>query len=613
MMPASKAVYTPLIDMTPSDPTTMMTAMLEAKRLTEENGQIYTVFTADQQLYRVMVNVVWVYPEIFSNFVPRLGGMHMLMSFVGCIGVLMANSGLEEIMKAAFGGVARMLTGKKYPQNVRALRMITEEVLHETVISADSEDDLMVMLKNKATQSRTAKLWVECLIIPVFIIFMYVRAEREGDWPLHLVAVKEMMPYFFAAGHINYARYGLYYLKSMEQLPRDLLEKFLKGEHVMRHKPGIWNGIWSDMFIESTFMRYGHGPGGIVGITLNPNALKRWAMSLHVCSRLTKDISEMRDVSTQEGITLHKEEMPARVAADSKDREKIHNKLTCCTDPLNPPEHVQGIINIVTGQICTDDKVNVDNSVSIGKKQMKEYQASWPEGFNAPINKKVVTMQIQKKHVKIGKDCIFDTDLIYARVMGLMHSRDLNLENIFHHELAPIPTSMFKDNGDMRITTSKATLKTKLKVEQSFITFQQANATIIDGCAALWVVHWPTQGTVQTYLDGFFKYILEKLSEQDVYLVFDRYYNYSIKSGTRNSRAGKYASRLHKLTAATPLPPQNVVLTVKENKVQIIDLICGQLIQIAKDWQETEAMHHSLVITGSSPVPTEIHRGVVID
>ena len=67
------------------------------------------------------------------------------------------------------------------------------------------------------------------------------------------------IPYFFAAGHINYARYGLYYLRAMECLPKDVLATFLKGEHVMRHQSGLWNGMWSDMFIESTFMRCGHG------------------------------------------------------------------------------------------------------------------------------------------------------------------------------------------------------------------------------------------------------------------------------------------------------------------------------------------------------------------
>ena len=42
----------------------------------------------------------------------------------------------------------------------------------------------------------------------------------------------------------------------------------------MQHMNGNWNGIRSDMFIESTFMRYGHGRAGIIGITLKPETLK---------------------------------------------------------------------------------------------------------------------------------------------------------------------------------------------------------------------------------------------------------------------------------------------------------------------------------------------------
>ena len=68
--------------MVPHDPDTIMTAMVEAQRLTKQSGQTITVFTNDQQLYRVAVNVMWVYPTLFSEFIPRLGDMHMLMSFV---------------------------------------------------------------------------------------------------------------------------------------------------------------------------------------------------------------------------------------------------------------------------------------------------------------------------------------------------------------------------------------------------------------------------------------------------------------------------------------------------------------------------------------------------
>jgi len=159
-------------------------------------------------------------------------------------------------------------------------------------------------------------------------LYQFVRAEREGEWALHLLAVKHMLPYFFAAGHIHYARYGLCYLRCMEKLTGELLEKFLKGQHVQRHQAGIWNGIWTDMMIESTFMRYGHGPGGIVGITLNQLAVQRWALSLHTCSRLMKDVAELMEDSNV-SVTTHKEELPSRIKADQKDRQAIRvNSIT---------------------------------------------------------------------------------------------------------------------------------------------------------------------------------------------------------------------------------------------------------------------------------------------
>ena len=89
---ATKAVYTPLIDMTPSDPDTMMTDMMEATRLSNDTGQSFTISTADQQLCRVIVDITWVYPDLFTQLIPRLGGMHLLMSFVGSIGTRMANA-----------------------------------------------------------------------------------------------------------------------------------------------------------------------------------------------------------------------------------------------------------------------------------------------------------------------------------------------------------------------------------------------------------------------------------------------------------------------------------------------------------------------------------------
>ncbi len=85
----------------------------------------------------VAVHIMWHDPQLFGNFIPRLGGMHFLQNIIGCIGSLAADSGCVEVLQAAFGGVAKMLSGKKYPQNFLALVLLSEEILRP-IISSDT-------------------------------------------------------------------------------------------------------------------------------------------------------------------------------------------------------------------------------------------------------------------------------------------------------------------------------------------------------------------------------------------------------------------------------------------------------------------------------------------
>ncbi|KAK3890948.1 hypothetical protein Pcinc_005115 [Petrolisthes cinctipes] len=81
-------------------------------------------------------------------------------------------SGLAEILEAVLGGVGKMLSGKKFPKNMRALCLLTEELLRVIVNQDDvsSHDDLLTVLEDLATRSRIAKLWIVGLIKPVLIM-----------------------------------------------------------------------------------------------------------------------------------------------------------------------------------------------------------------------------------------------------------------------------------------------------------------------------------------------------------------------------------------------------------------------------------------------------------
>ena len=72
----SKVTFLPLIDKTPSDPSTILTVLLEAERITVQAGQEFTVFTLDQQLYKADLDVIWSDALRWNHMIPRLGGMH---------------------------------------------------------------------------------------------------------------------------------------------------------------------------------------------------------------------------------------------------------------------------------------------------------------------------------------------------------------------------------------------------------------------------------------------------------------------------------------------------------------------------------------------------------
>ncbi|KAH3724255.1 hypothetical protein DPMN_050070 [Dreissena polymorpha] len=75
--------------MKPSDPDTIKTSLQKANN--------YTVLT-------VTVIIIWAYPEQFQDEILRLGGMHFLTSFVGSVGTIMANRGLEGLLESTFTG-----------------------------------------------------------------------------------------------------------------------------------------------------------------------------------------------------------------------------------------------------------------------------------------------------------------------------------------------------------------------------------------------------------------------------------------------------------------------------------------------------------------------------
>ena len=119
----SSVHFLPMIDMNPSDPNCVYSTLKficeQAKRY-----NITPIVTFDQPLWWKAFTIINGDADSseLQSVVLRLGGLHIMMSFLGCVGHIMAQSGLQELLGTIYAdnAVVHMLTGKAISRAIRA-------------------------------------------------------------------------------------------------------------------------------------------------------------------------------------------------------------------------------------------------------------------------------------------------------------------------------------------------------------------------------------------------------------------------------------------------------------------------------------------------------------
>ncbi|XP_053404320.1 uncharacterized protein LOC128558588 [Mercenaria mercenaria] len=315
----SKVHFLPMIDMNPSDMSCIystLTYVAQQARLMN----IDPVITFDQPLFWKAMTIITNKPDSseLKRAVIRLGAFHMEMSFLGCIGKIMENSGLSELLSTVYAPntVCHMLSGKAvqrairghflasdaldqlimektfpelmetqytdennnhaetgrsndevYSPEQRKLVTIFESVLEQKIdqrllVTEDNVNlkemvDKVESTKHTLKSSRTAKLWLQYLEM-INLLKQFIAAERIGNWRCHLKSLKNMFPFFAAAGHNLYTKSSYMYLQQMNCLHithPEVCQAFEKGLHVVRRSNRMWGGLSTDLVIEQVLMR----------------------------------------------------------------------------------------------------------------------------------------------------------------------------------------------------------------------------------------------------------------------------------------------------------------------------------------------------------------------
>ena len=131
------------------------------------------------------------------------------------------------------------------------------------------------------------------------------------------------------------------------------------------------------------------------------------------------------------------------------------------------------------------------------------------------------------------------------------------MEECLTTELASYAPAYFDKDSKMRSRT-KSKLTTALAVRVLERRMLVCHTQIYEVSAQLWCIAWPQEGyPIKTYIKAFQVFVLAALANGNVILVFDRYFDDSVKAYQRLlRREADGASLPHSLKPEMLTPPQ---------------------------------------------------------
>lgn len=531
------------------------------------------IITFDQPLWWKSTTILLSEPEgsDLKSLIIRLGGFHVIMSFLGSIGSLMAGSGLKEILQVAYAdnAVTHMLSGKAVTRAIRGHLLIysalyamiasramgislpndTEGIeemsvsshakeidsaseLLQDLMNNESDDDLLEQhadclkkinqlleeeKKNLSTR-RTAKLWLQYLSM-LEILQDFIKAERVGDWQMHLRALSDMLPYFAAAGHNNYAKSARIYLQFMQSLSTDhpdVYASFMGGLHVVRRSDRLWAGLSTDLIIEQVLMRSLKTTGGLTrGTGMSETQRVVWLLSMPIRAEINNAMQVLAgvDYSTSE---QHVDMSESRQSRDTEDTLKILDFLKT-RDPFKDDESLHNICSGVTA----DESVNVDNACAVGHNIMDKMTGNNVTDYSFKKKDKAITLD-SRNSVKINGDPVeIDPMLLFQRLLTA-GERSNELPLLFKYEMSGYPTSLFQSTGIMLAAQKHTLAETLLSEQENSVPVVEDNVFyVLDGGALIHRLPWQVGQTYEDILHMYVSYVNRKY--KPCVVVFDGY------------------------------------------------------------------------------------------
>ena len=677
-------VYNPMVPLNPGTDDAVYSTMSYVRQQATKAGMCCATLTFDQPLYLKAYKIKCDNPQEFSQLFLRLGGFHLLMSFLGAGCKLMEGSGLEELWATVYANnsIPKMMEGKAYSRTLRAC-LLTDAALHLVLLQCNSTDedskpmdntvsipdeldesslsddeisettsvlsvdtssiqwdkdqqtmasaspidmecqssqvlessgpmvdslklDYQALLDGKVSEentenwdtllilhrevckmkdveegSRTGKLWLNFTKF-MAIVRMFIRAERTGNWGLHLEATYNMLPFLAAAGHNNYTKSCRLYLQDCQRsMCQCLKQQFNNGLFTIRRNSAMfWSGTWTDMTIEQCLMRSGKTSGGLINVTHKDSARMKWLLSAHIVAQYSDALRALTQVQTGTWSEQHRD---MTLSGRKHDHEDLH-KFTLFLQQHSPfcQADKTSLVNIATG-VVADCRVNTDQAITVGWNVHSNLTGQRFGDVSLRRADQATTFKYMRKPVKIQNENMYmSSSEMYQRLLSIACIAGPPDTTVFSHELAAVAPSLFHDDGTMR-KTSKSQLAghilKQMDTNRALPVEGQSCAVVYDGAAVLHRLSWPKLGSMETVCE-LFKDTLTPSVNGPACIVFDSYNTLTTKAPEQKRRRTHYTPHPDvRLELSTPVPAKDAFLANMNNKQAIMNLLGSYMSQ----------------------------------
>ena len=201
------------------------------KTIKEVNPTQTPVDVCDQPIFALTKILIWRY-DCFKNYFCLFGGLHVEKSLLVMHGEFVSGSGLLKLLGISNLSVCSLQTVASAVSDIKGAHyalQVSACVIYKKLVDAHSNSGSSLSILDWLNVIST--IWKQILELQVHIL-IYIRSIREGDFQLHILALRALMKWYFALDHYNYTRWltvHLFDLVNLEKQHPDVYENFSKG------------------------------------------------------------------------------------------------------------------------------------------------------------------------------------------------------------------------------------------------------------------------------------------------------------------------------------------------------------------------------------------------